>query len=66
MSDKALLQRAWDSLAIWKETYPEGWDDADEQLLNDLLVRTLEIQQVELIDPLTKLNKAAEDNGELI
>ena len=39
MSDKQLLQRAWDALAIWKETYPEGWDADDERLLDDLLTR---------------------------
>ena len=44
MSDKQLLQRAWDSLAIWKETYPEGWDEEDEQLLNDLMEQIAKAQ----------------------
>ena len=39
MSDKQLLQRAWDSLAVWKETYPEGWDEEDERLMDDLITR---------------------------
>jgi hypothetical protein len=42
VGDKQLLQRAWDVLAIWKETYPEGWDADDEQLLDDLLTRIAE------------------------
>ena len=45
MSDKQLLQRAWDALAIWKETYPEGWDADDERLLDDLLTRIAQPQR---------------------
>lgn len=45
MSDKQLLQRAWDALAIWKETYPEGWDEDDERLLDDLITRLAQPQR---------------------
>ena len=42
--DKNLLQRAWDSLAAWKEVYPENWHDEDERLMDDLLTRIAELQ----------------------
>jgi hypothetical protein len=46
MSD--LLRRAWDALDSFKQAYPEGWHEDDEQVMKDLLRADLQLAGLKL------------------
>jgi hypothetical protein len=51
MTERDLLQRVWDSLASWKEVYPENWLNEDEVLMSDLLKHLQDKEEDRMTDP---------------